>query len=34
MMNLKGVLFFYDWSYFQDVVSLLNQAKKYCFHGI
>lgn len=33
-MNLKGVLFFYDWSYFQDVVSLLNRAKKYCFHGI
>lgn len=30
----KSVLFFYDWSYFQDVVSLLNQAKKYCFHGI
>lgn len=33
-MNLKGVLFFHDWSYFQDVVSLLNQAKKYCFHEI
>lgn len=33
-MNLKGVLFFYDWSYFQDVVSLLNQAEKYCFHEI
>lgn len=33
-MNLKGVLFFYDWCYFQDVVSLLNRAKKYCFHEI
>lgn len=33
-MNLKGVLFFYDWSYFQDAAPLLNQAKKYCFHGI
>lgn len=33
-MNLKGALFFYDWSHFQDVVSLLNRAKKYCFHGI
>lgn len=30
-MNLKGVLFFYDWSYFQDVVPLLNQAKKVLF---
>lgn len=33
-MSLKGALFFYDWSHFQDVVRLLNQAKKYCFHGI
>lgn len=33
-MNLKGVLFFCDWRYFQDAAPLLNQAKKYCFHGI
>lgn len=32
-MNLKGVLFFcfYDSSYFQDAVPLLNQAKKVLF---
>jgi len=31
---LRVFCVFYDWSYFQDVAPLLNQAKKYCLQGI